>query len=118
MTHDRPIRWEFLGTVPYAEALALQETARAAVLRREAPERLFLLEHPHVYTLGRNASGTDVVAPAPWLAERGVEVADTDRGGQRRPTTGRDSWWAIRSPTSPPTAGTSAATCATWRRSW
>lgn len=79
---ERPVRWGFLGSVPYAEGVALQERLRDAVRRREEPETFLLLEHPHVYTLGRNAAGSDVVAPAAWLRSRGVEVHETDRGGQ------------------------------------
>jgi lipoate-protein ligase B len=45
-------------------------------------EHLLLLEHPHVFTLGRNASASDVLAGAEWLAQRGVEVVESDRGGQ------------------------------------
>jgi lipoyl(octanoyl) transferase len=78
----RPLPWEFLGRVPYAEAVELQHAARAAVKSGEGPERLFLLEHPHVYTLGRNAGGEDVLASPEWLAARGVEIAECDRGGQ------------------------------------
>jgi lipoyl(octanoyl) transferase len=48
----------------------------------EGPERLLLLEHPHVYTLGRNADPGDVLMSAEWLRERGVEVVESDRGGQ------------------------------------
>ena len=48
-------RVEKLGTVGYAEGLRLQ---RELVAQRKAgagPDTLLLLEHPHVYTLGRNA---------------------------------------------------------------
>ncbi|MFY9825085.1 MAG: lipoyl(octanoyl) transferase LipB [Thermoanaerobaculia bacterium] len=78
----RPLHWEYLGRVPYAEALALQLAARASLKSGEGPERFLLLEHPHVYTLGRNASGADVLAGPEWLAAKGVEVVECDRGGQ------------------------------------
>jgi lipoyl(octanoyl) transferase len=78
----RRTRWSFLGRVPYGEALALQLAAREAVKRGQGGERLLLLEHPHVYTLGRNAAARDVLASPAWLAERGIEVAECDRGGQ------------------------------------
>jgi len=79
----RELRWSFLGRVPYREAVALQEELRRA-LRGSAPaaEHLLLLEHPHVYTLGRNASAADVLASAEWLRQRGIEVVESDRGGQ------------------------------------
>lgn len=79
---SRPLRWGFLGRVPYSEAVALQLRLRDALKRGEGDEHLLLLEHPHVYTLGRNASEADVVASREWLGRRGVEVAQCDRGGQ------------------------------------
>jgi lipoate-protein ligase B len=82
VTPLRQTRYRFLGRVPYGEATALQERLRDALKVGEGPEHLLLLEHPHVYTLGRNASAADVLlAPGP-RAERGVEVAASDRGGQ------------------------------------
>lgn len=78
----RPLHWEYLGRIPYAEAVEMQHAARAALKTGEGPERFLLLEHPHVYTLGRNASEEDVLAGPDWLAAMGVEVAECDRGGQ------------------------------------
>jgi lipoyl(octanoyl) transferase len=78
----RPLHWTWLGRVPYAEAVELQHAVREALKRGEGPERFLLLEHPHVYTLGRNADGSDVLAGSDWLRARGVEVAECDRGGQ------------------------------------
>jgi len=71
-----------MGRVRYADAARLQVEIREALARGEGPERLLLLEHPHVYTLGRNARPEDVLAHAEELAERGVEVEVSDRGGQ------------------------------------
>jgi lipoyl(octanoyl) transferase len=81
-TSPRPLHWSWLGRVPYAEAVEMQHAARAALKAGEGSERLLLLEHPHVYTLGRNASAEDVLAGPEWLAAMGVEVAECDRGGQ------------------------------------
>ena len=78
----RSLYWDYLGRVPYTEAVELQLAARSALKTGEGPERLLLLEHPHVYTLGRNASEADVLAGPEWLRARGVEVAECDRGGQ------------------------------------
>jgi lipoyl(octanoyl) transferase len=78
----RVLVWDYLGRVPYREAEATQLAAREALRRREGPERLLLLEHPHVYTLGRNASRADVLASAEWLAAHDVALAECDRGGQ------------------------------------
>lgn len=82
VTSARVTHWSWLGRIGYEEAAALQVEVRDALARGEGPERLLLLEHPHVYTLGRNATANDVLASAEELAARGVEVAVTDRGGQ------------------------------------
>lgn len=78
----RELHWSWLGTVPYRRAVELQLEARDDVRAGTGPERLLLLEHPHVYTLGRSARREDVRAGADWLARRGVEVVECDRGGQ------------------------------------
>ena len=72
---------EQLGLVDYAAALELQ---REKVAQRKAgtiPDTLLLLEHPHVYTLGRNARRENLLVSVEWLAARGAQVFETDRGG-------------------------------------
>jgi lipoyl(octanoyl) transferase len=69
------------GLVDYAAALELQ---RERVAQRKAgaiPDTLILLEHPHVYTLGRNAQKENVLVSEEFLASRGAQVFATDRGG-------------------------------------
>ena len=78
----RPLQWDFLGRIPYREAVELQLEVREAVKRGTGPEHLLLLEHPPVYTLGRNAGAADILAGPEWLAAQGIEVAECDRGGQ------------------------------------
>jgi lipoyl(octanoyl) transferase len=76
------LRWDFLGRVPYRQAVEMQHAVRDAVKKGEGLEHLLLLEHPHVYTLGRNATAADILAGPDWLAARGIDVAECDRGGQ------------------------------------
>jgi lipoyl(octanoyl) transferase len=78
---SRPLHWSFLGRVPYAEAVELQQAIRQTV-KQGGPDHFLLLEHPHVYTLGRNADREDILAGDEWLRAKGVEVAECDRGGQ------------------------------------
>lgn len=78
----RRVEWCFLGSVAYDEAVELQERVRCEVKEGTGPERLLLLEHPPVFTLGRNAGDGEITADAGWLAERGIAVHETDRGGQ------------------------------------
>ena len=81
-TPRRALDWGFLGRVPYRQAVEMQHAVRDAIKRGEGDDHLLLLEHPHVYTLGRNATAADVLAGPEWLAVRGIEVAECDRGGQ------------------------------------
>jgi lipoyl(octanoyl) transferase len=43
---------------------------------------VLLLEHPHVYTIGKRGADADVLVSEAWLAAQGAEVIHTDRGGQ------------------------------------
>jgi lipoyl(octanoyl) transferase len=79
---DRPLVATWLGRVPYREAWALQHDLVARRAAGEIGDRLLLLEHPPVLTLGRNAADEHVLAPAPLLAERGIEVIRVERGGE------------------------------------
>ena len=74
-------RVEQLGLVDYAAALDLQREKVAARKAGTIPDTLLLLEHPHVYTLGRNARREHVLVSTEFLKARGAEVFETDRGG-------------------------------------
>jgi lipoyl(octanoyl) transferase len=69
-----------LGRVPYAEALVLQERL-VAERAAGAPDRLLLLEHPPVYTLGSAADASNILWSAAERAQHGIEVVAIDRGG-------------------------------------
>ena len=75
------LRAEWLGRIDYDRALALQTAAAADVAAGE-PERLFLLEHEPVYTLGRNAADADILFTPERRAELGVAVRESNRGGK------------------------------------
>jgi lipoyl(octanoyl) transferase len=79
---QRALEWSYFGRLDYQPAMALQEQRRERIRSGEAGEALLLLEHPHVYTLGRNADRSDVLVAPEWLRSRGVEVVGCDRGGQ------------------------------------
>jgi lipoyl(octanoyl) transferase len=72
---------EQLGCVEYSAGLALQRDRVAARKAGAIPDTLLLLEHPHVYTLGRNARRENVLVSTSFLRERGASVFETDRGG-------------------------------------
>jgi lipoate-protein ligase B len=72
----------WLGRVPYREAWDLQKRLAAARASEEIGDRLLLLEHPAVLTLGRQADERHVLASPGELARRGIEVLRVERGGE------------------------------------
>ena len=71
-----------LGRLEYGAAYRVQKEAEASVKRREGPDTLILVEHPHVLTLGRRATRELILASDDELAARGVTVFETNRGGK------------------------------------
>ena len=71
-----------LGHVPYGDAVELQERLRDARQRDLIPDVLLLLEHPPVYTKGRRAEPSDLPMGEEWYRSQGIDVAESDRGGQ------------------------------------
>ncbi len=70
-----------LGRVEYADGLAMQKRFVQSHTQGRTGDTLLLLEHPPVITLGRGAGPENVVASPEQLASEGVEVFETDRGG-------------------------------------
>ncbi len=72
-----------LGVVPYDTALALQRDLVEARKAGAIPDTLLVLQHPHVLTLGVRGDGGrgHILAPAERLAELGISVSETGRGG-------------------------------------
>ena len=73
------IRW--LGRVPYADALALQQELRDARLAGRAGDTVLLLEHPDVITFGRGAGAGNARLSDAELAAAGYDVHRVNRGG-------------------------------------
>ena len=80
--HPRCLEVQRLGRVGYEPALALQKQLEQAVIKERSGDYLLLLEHPHVFTLGRRAKTDGVLATAELLRSMGVEVFESDRGGR------------------------------------
>lgn len=71
----------YLGRVPYSTANELQRTLLELRKIGRIENTLLLLEHPPIITLGRNSKLENVLAPPEFLAQRGVELQEIDRGG-------------------------------------
>lgn len=69
------------GLTPYAEALARQQERQRDVEANRAGNALFLVQHPPVITLGRNAHAANLLAAPEQLGALGVELVDSSRGG-------------------------------------
>jgi lipoyl(octanoyl) transferase len=77
----RRLRHLWLGTVPYQEAWQLQRRLAAARAADEIEDCVLLLEHPPVYTVGRNAEVAHLGGGAETLRALGAECVEVDRGG-------------------------------------
>ena len=81
-SRSRLVRARWLGRLPYAEAWDLQKAFwEGRVDGRSRDDYLLLLEHPSVYTIGRNGDGSNLLVSEADLADRGVDVHEVDRGG-------------------------------------
>ena len=80
---DGPLVVIGLRRMGYGEAFDLQVRLRDECIESGGRANyLMLVEHPPTITVGRTGESADVVARADRLAELGVEVVETNRGGQ------------------------------------
>jgi lipoyl(octanoyl) transferase len=72
-----------LGLVAYSDALELQKQLVEHRRADNVPDQLLLLQHPPVITLGVKSRNdrSHVLESAERLAERGIELLETGRGG-------------------------------------
>lgn len=83
LSHHKPEMWICrLGTVPYREAVEIQEHVAAMRRQRSIPDTLLLLEHPPVYTRGRRSQEGELALGEDFYRGQGIEIVPTDRGGR------------------------------------
>jgi lipoyl(octanoyl) transferase len=70
-----------LGLLSWSDAYALQQRIVAARKANAIDDVLLFCEHPHVLTLGRNASQKNLLASKNVLRQKNVELRETNRGG-------------------------------------
>lgn len=71
----------FRQPVPYSEGLRLQEQWVAERQADQAPDRLIMLEHSPVITLGVRSKNEHLLLSKEALEKRGIELYETPRGG-------------------------------------
>src|SRR2546428_13104770 len=76
----RSLHASWLGRVPYVDAWRMQE-AVATRVREGGTERLLLLEHDPVYTIGRRGTTDHLLVGPDVLRAAGAAVYRVDRGG-------------------------------------
>ena len=70
------LEWKIADTlIDYPDAISLMETRVKAIQSHQAPELVWLLEHPPLYTLGTSAKAGDILSQA-------IPSFTTGRGGE------------------------------------
>ena len=69
------------GLVPYEDCLEIQAKSHEMV-SDGASDVLLMMQHPHVFTLGRRGRKEDVLISREKMLELGIEAFDTERGGE------------------------------------
>jgi lipoyl(octanoyl) transferase len=82
MNKSPHVRACWLGRTPYREAWDLQAELVSALREGAAPNTLLLLEHPHVFTMGKAAAPDHLLWDDAERARKEVDVVWSDRGGE------------------------------------
>ena len=72
------INFVWLGSVDYNKAWSYQKKIHKLVIENKIKDTILFLEHPHVYTFGKNAD-KNFLLPS---RDKTVDVIQSDRGGQ------------------------------------
>ena len=76
------VRACWLGSAGYQQVWDLQAELVAGLTEGTEPETLLLLEHPHVFTMGKAAAADHVLWDEDERRRRGVDLIWSDRGGE------------------------------------
>ena len=76
------IEWTDLGLVRYREAWAMQDRLREERASGKIQDRLLLVEHPPVFTMGWRDCLDDFLSPLEAIEAEGIEIVKTNRGGR------------------------------------
>jgi len=82
MNRSQPVRACWLGKTPYREAWDIQTELVSALRDGHTSDTLLLLEHPHVFTMGKAATPDHLLWGEAERARRDVDVIWSDRGGE------------------------------------
>ncbi|MCU7494956.1 MAG: lipoyl(octanoyl) transferase LipB [Ignavibacteria bacterium] len=77
----RELDYYDLGLMDYSKAWELQRKTFELRRNKDIPDTLYMLEHPHTYTLGKVADRKNLIGSEEYLRENAISVYDIDRGG-------------------------------------
>ena len=74
------------GLIPYSEAYQKQQELFEATIRQKSEQKetqstVVFCEHPHVITIGKNGSASNLLFQEEMLKDRQIELHRVDRGG-------------------------------------
>jgi len=81
LSSDKVYVADYLGAIPYGQALKIQQKLVKARDEGRIPDVVLLLQHPPVFTLGKFRGEREILASPEMLAQKGIEVYKTSRGG-------------------------------------
>lgn len=70
-----------LGLIDYKEAWDLQKHTFELRHQKKISDIIYLLEHPHTYTLGKVADEKNLIGSKEYLNKKKISVYNIDRGG-------------------------------------
>jgi len=71
-----------LGTIHYLGAWQIQEKLQKKREEGKIPNRILLLEHLPIFTLGKRDCEADIISPEQVIAAEGIDVVKSNRGGR------------------------------------
>ena len=77
----RVLKYCDLGLIDYQEAWDIQKHIFEKRYQDKIADVLFLLEHPHTYTLGKVADKNHLIGSDEFLKKNKISIYDIDRGG-------------------------------------
>ena len=78
---DKQLWFIDLGRFEYMPVWEFQKHLQQLRIDNEIPDVLIFVEHPPVYTIGKNGTENHIIASSHQLAKEGIEIIPVDRGG-------------------------------------
>jgi lipoate-protein ligase B len=70
-----------LGRMDFRECWSIQHEVHLARVESRLPDCLLLVEHPHVFTIGKNGDKRNILVPGSFLEKKGIDIVSIERGG-------------------------------------